>query len=175
MNVLDDIAKRVAKIFYIVAGAAIVVMMMLTVFDVSLRLCVTLYQRSDWEFLSVFKPIAGTYELVGFLGSAAVAFAMAHTSIKKGHVSVSLFVRLLPPGMQAFVKGLTDTLSLIFFALIVWRSVEYADYLRTSGQVSLTLQLPFYPFVWGIGLGAFAVCLVLVVDIFRDAAKVLDK
>ena len=175
MNDLDDISKKVAKIFYIVAGAAIVAMMMLTVFDVALRLCVTLYQRHGWEFLSLFKPIAGTYELIGFLGSVAVAFAMAHTSIKKGHVSVSLLVRLLSPRKQAFVKGLTDTCALTLFALIVWRAVVYANHLRASGEVSLTLQLPFYPFVWGIGLGAFAVCLVLVVDLFRDAAKVLDK
>ena len=175
MTLLENVSKRIAKAFYIVAGAAIVVMMLLTVFDVAMRLCVTLNQSHGWVFLGHFKPIAGTYELVGFLGSMAVAFAMAHTSIKKGHVSVSLIVRLLPPRLQAAIRGMTGMGALIFFALIVWQSMVYANHLIDSGEVSLTLQLPFYPFVWGIGLGAFAVCLVLLVDLFRNAAKVLDK
>jgi TRAP-type C4-dicarboxylate transport system permease small subunit len=175
MNPLETASRKIARAFYIVAGTAIVVMMLLTVFDVLMRLCVTLYQRYGWEFLGSFKPVPGTYELVGFLGSVAVAFAMAHTSIKKGHVSVSLLVRLLPPRVQAAVGWLTETLSLAFFSLLVWRALVYANHLIDSGEVSLTLQLPFYPFVWGIGLGAFAVCLALVVEIIRNAGKVLDK
>jgi TRAP-type C4-dicarboxylate transport system permease small subunit len=175
MNLLETASRKIARTFYIVAGTAIVVMMLLTVFDVLMRLCVTLYQRNGWEILGSFRPVPGTYELVGFLGSVAVAFAMAHTSIKKGHVSVSLLVRLLPPRGQAVIGGLTDTLALVFFSLIVWRALLYANHLMESGEVSLTLQLPFYPFVWGIGLGAFAVCLVLVVEIIRNAAKVLDR
>ena len=175
MTFLENASKRIAKIFYIVAGTAIVVMMLLTVFDVLMRLCVTLNQGHGWEFLGYFKPIAGTYELVGFLGSMAVAFAMAHTSIKKGHVSVSLIVRLLPPRIQAVVRGLTGMGALAFFGIIVWQSLVYANHLIDSGEVSLTLQLPFYPFVWGIGLGAFAVCLVLLVELIHNAAKVLDK
>jgi len=175
MVFLENISKKIAKGFYIVAGTAIVAMMLLTVFDVAMRLCVTIYQRVGWEWLTYFKPVAGTYELVGFLGSVAVAFAMAHTSIKKGHVSVSLLVRLLSPRKQAVVGGLTDLFALSLFGLIVWRAVVYASHLQESGEVSLTLQLPFYPFVWGIGLSALAVCLVLVTDIIRNAAKVLEK
>ena len=175
MAFLESFSKKMAQWFYVVAGAAIVAMMLLTVFDVLMRLSVTLHQRHGWEFLVMFRPIAGTYELVGFLGSVAVAFAMAHTSIKKGHVSVSLVVRLLPPRLQALVGGLTDTLALVFFTLIVWRAILYASHLKASGEVSLTLQLPFYPFVWGIGLGAFAVCLVLVVDVIHNSAKVMSK
>ncbi|MCG6894721.1 MAG: TRAP transporter small permease [Desulfobacteraceae bacterium] len=175
MNLLETVSRKIARTFYIVGGTAIVAMMLLTVFDVLMRLCVTLYQRNGWEFLGLFKPIPGTYELVGYLGSVAVAFAMAHTSIKKGHVSVSLLVRLLPPRGQALIGGLTNILALSFFSLIFWRALVYANHLMDSGEVSLTLQLPFYPFVWGIGLGAFAVCLVLVVEIIRNAEKVFDK
>lgn len=175
MVVLEKVVKRIAKAFYILAGTAIVGMMLLTVFDVVMRLCVTLHQRHGWDLLGFFKPVAGTYELVGFFGSMAVAFAMAHTSIKKGHVSVSLLVRMLPQRLQAGLGSLTDLFSLIFFGLIGWRAFVYASHLRSTGEVSLTLQLPFYPFVWGIGLGAFAVCLVLLLDIIRNTAKVLDK
>jgi hypothetical protein len=43
------------------AGAAIVLMMLLTVIDVLMRLCVTLNQGRGWEVLDLFKPIPGTY------------------------------------------------------------------------------------------------------------------
>jgi TRAP-type C4-dicarboxylate transport system permease small subunit len=175
MHLLDHVARHIARYFYVVAGVAILLMMFLTVLDVLMRLSVTLYQKYGWEFLTIFKPIAGTYELVGFLGSVAVAFAMAHTSIKKGHVAVSLVVRMLSSRIRAIVGSLTDIFALVFFSIIVWRSLVYADHLRESGEVSLTLQLPFYPFVWGVGLGAFAVCLVLIVDVTGNIAKVFTK
>jgi TRAP-type C4-dicarboxylate transport system permease small subunit len=175
MLYLDAITRKIARLFYGIAGAAILVMMLLTVLDVVMRMFVTIYQKTNWEFLTSFSPIPGTYELVSFLGSVAVAFAMAHTSIKKGHVSVSLVVRLLPPRLQAVAGSLTDSFALVFFSIIAWRAYLYANHLRELGEVSLTLQLPFYPFVWGIGLGSFAVCLVLFIDLTRSVTKVFGK
>lgn len=175
MLILDTFTRKMARFFYGVAGLAILAMMLLTVLDVIMRMIVTLYQKTNWEFLTGFSPVPGTYELVGFLGSVAVAFAMAHTSIQKGHVSVSLIVRLLSPRKQAAVGAVTDAFALAFFSIIVWRAYLYADHMRELGEVSLTLQLPFYPFVWGIGLGAFAVCLVVFSDLTRNLAKVFGK
>ena len=80
----------------LIAGAAIVIMMLLSTADVLLRLCGPLFSKLEWWFFSFLKPIPGTYELVSFLGTVAAAFAMAHTSLKGGHVSVSLVTRLLP-------------------------------------------------------------------------------
>jgi hypothetical protein len=38
-----------------------------------------------------------------------------------------------------------------------------------SGEVSLTLQLPFYPVAYGIAFAMFVQCLVLVCDIIKIA------
>jgi len=72
MNSFERISRGLAKKLYWVAGTAIVAMMLLTCADVVLR-----YLR---------RPIPGTYELVCFLGAAAVAFAIAYTFVEKGHV-----------------------------------------------------------------------------------------
>lgn len=121
------------------------------------------------------RPIPGTYELVCFLGAMAVAFAMAHTSAEKGHVSVSLILRLLPRKIQNIVESITNVFGLTLFVLIAWRSFLYANTLRDSGEVSLTLQLPFYPFVYGIGVSAVVVCLVLLKDLFGSLTRVLSQ
>jgi hypothetical protein len=53
--------------------------------------------------------------------------------------------------------------------------VLYANHLREIGEVSLTLQLPFYPFVYGIGFSAAAVCLVLLVELVKNLYVVFGK
>jgi TRAP-type C4-dicarboxylate transport system permease small subunit len=100
---------------------------------------------------------------------------MAHTTVQKGHVAVSLLVRLFPARIQGLIESITSTFGFIFFALVAWQSVLYGKDLYASGEVSLTLQLPFYPFVYGIGFSAAAVCLVLLTDLFKNLMKVFGK
>ena len=161
MNFLERIGNELARLLYWIAGTAIITMMILTCGDVVLRF----FRR----------PIPGTYELVCFLGAVAVAFAMAHTTVQKGHVAVSLLVRLFPGRIQGLIESITSTFGFIFFALVAWQSVLYGNDLHASGEVSLTLQLPFYPFVYGIGFSAAAVCLVLLSDLFKNLMKVFGK
>jgi len=175
MKLTEKSVNSLARTMYYIAGAAIVTMMLLTCADVILRFAVTVYRSYRWEFLKPFRPIPGTYELVSFLGAVAVSFAMAHTSVEKGHVAVSFVVRLFSERVQAIIESLTNVLGLILFAMISWQSVLYANDFRVSGEVSLTLQLPFYPFVYGIGFSAAAVCLVLLTDLFNNLAKVFGR
>lgn len=175
MGLLEKISKNLAKVLYWVAGTAIVCMMLLTCADVLLRYLVTLYHSTHWEFLTVFRPIPGTYELVFFMSSVAVAFAMAHTSVEKGHVAVSFVVNFFPNRVQAVIATITGSFGFILFALLAWQSVVYANHLRESQEVSLTLQLPFWPFVHGIAFSAVAVSLVLLVEITQNFVQVFKK
>ncbi|WP_028324068.1 TRAP transporter small permease [Desulfatirhabdium butyrativorans] len=164
---LEIQTNRIAVILYWIAGAAIVAMMLLTCADVLLRYAVTLHQSIGWSLLSGLKPIPGTFELASFLGAVAAACAMAHTAIKKGHVAVSFAVELLPERYRRIMEGLTHTFSLLLFVLLSWQAFVYGGNLRESGEVSPTLQLPFYIFVYGIGVASIAVCLVLSLDLVK--------
>jgi len=157
----EKLSQSLARKMYWIAGAAIIAMMLLTCADVVLR-----YFR---------KPIPGTYELVCFLGAVAVSFAMAHTSIEKGHVSVSFVVSLFPSRVQGLIECITGCFGCCLFALIAWQSVTYANDLFASKEVSLTLELPFYPFVYGIGFSAAIVCLVLFSDLTKNVLKFFEK
>ncbi len=161
MNSFQKISYGLSRKLYWIAGAAIVAMMLITCADVVLR-----YFR---------MPIPGTYELVCFLGAVAVAFAMAYTSLEKGHVSVSFVVALFPQRIQGLIESITHLFGLFFFVLIAWQSAIYANDLRLSGEVSLTLELPFYPFVYGIAISAAAVSLILIFDLFKNVRKMIGK
>ena len=146
---------------YWIAGTAIVLMMLITCGDVVLR-----YFR---------LPIPGTYELVCFLGSVAVSFAMARTSMKKGHVAVSLIVRLLNQKIQLIIESITTFLSLILFGVLSWQALLFAGDLRAAHEVSLTLELPFYPFVYGMSFAVAAVCLVHLSELVHYTKKALKR
>jgi len=146
----------------IIASAAIFSMMALTSADVFLR-----------YFFR--KPIPGTYEIVALLGAVAVSFAMAHTLAEKGHVAVSLIVQMFPKRLQGIVESFISIFGIILFGLITWQSVLYGIDCQRAGEVSMTLQLPFYPIIYGVALGAGVVCLVLLVDLANAIVKVKDR
>ena len=136
-----------------VAGFCLVGMMTLTCADVVLRL---------------FRhPILGTYELVEFLGATIAAFAMALTTLYRGHVAVEVLVMIFSQGIQKVIFLLTQVAALVLFLLLGLECVRYGNDLRTSGEVSLTLQLPFYPVLYGIAFSSFIVCLVLCFDFWK--------
>jgi len=158
---LQNSSLWLARKLGIIAAVSIFSMMALTCADVILRL---------------FRmPIPGTYEIVSFMGAVAVSFAIAHTSVEKGHVAVSLVVQLLPKRAQAVIESILAALGIILFALIAWQSVLYGMDCQSSGEVSLTLQLPFYPIIYGVALGAGVVCLVLLADFLNAIASVRHR
>ena len=145
----------------LIAALAIFAMMSITFADVVLRL----FRR----------PIPGSYEIVALLGAVAISFAMAHTSIQKGHVAVSLFVQLLPKKLQDIIECIITVFGIVLFALITWQSIIYAMECRSSGEVSMTLEMPFYPVIYGVAFGSGALCLALLVDLADALGRLKNR
>ena len=130
------------------SALAVLAMMLLTCADIVMRL--------------MRRPITGTYETVGFLGALFVSFALAQTSVDRGHIAVDFLVQRLPNRVQEVVELVNGLVCIVFFALVAWQCGVYGAELRVSGEVSMTLQTPIYPVVWGIGAGCAVLCLVLI-------------
>ena len=58
-------------------------------------------------------------------------------------------------------------MGIILFILLGWNLIKVGMDLYRTGEVSLTLQLPFYPVAFGVGVCCFVQCLVFVVHIFQ--------
>ncbi|MEA3470842.1 MAG: TRAP transporter small permease [Thermodesulfobacteriota bacterium] len=150
-----------ADLFNWVAAGALVIMMVLTCTDVVLRF---------------FRhPIPGTYEIVGLLGTAVISFSLAYTTAKKGHIAVEFIVSRFTGKTQNIIDSVNNFLSLILFAVITWQSALYALDLRESGEVSLTVQIPIHPFVFGISAGCGLVCFVLALDLYKSIRRLRLK
>jgi TRAP-type C4-dicarboxylate transport system permease small subunit len=155
MALIPKTIRRLSNFLNVLAGWSLVAMTLLTCADVLLR---------------IFRcPIRGTYEVIGFLGAAAAAFAMAHTTLQRGHVAVEVLVANLGHRLRWILYLVTQALSIFLFVLIAYESLGYGRSLKAASEVSLTLQLPFYPVLYGISVSSVVVCLVLLVDLWRVA------
>jgi TRAP-type C4-dicarboxylate transport system permease small subunit len=144
---------RLSRFINVIAGIAITFIMVLTVLDVILR--------------SFRRPIIGTYELVAFSGAVVIGFAIPLTSWMRGHIYVDFFTAKLPKTAQSIFNLFTRCLGIGLFFLIGWNLTKVGMDLQNSGEVSLTLQLPFYPVAYGIAVSCFVQCLVLLADIVK--------
>lgn len=141
-----------------VAGAALVTMLVLIVADII--------------GAKLFKwPIPGGIEMVGFLGVIVIAFAIAHTQVLRGHIEVEFLVVRLPQTAQKVIAGIVYFLGMALFALLAWRSYDFAHTLQVKGEVSMTQGIPFYPLVYGIAFCSISVFLVLLVQCIRAVSR----
>jgi TRAP-type C4-dicarboxylate transport system permease small subunit len=144
-----------------VSAAAVVFIMLLTCADVVMRL--------------FGSPIPGTYELVGYFGSVIISFGMARTSIERGHIAVNLLVDRLPPRVQILIEGVGNLAASALFGFLAWQSQIYARDILETGDVSLTLGMPTWPFVLGLATGSGMLSLALFLDALRQLNRGLKQ
>ncbi|OPZ30364.1 MAG: Tripartite ATP-independent periplasmic transporter [Lentisphaerae bacterium ADurb.BinA184] len=131
----------------VLAGAAVVGMIAVTVVDVVMR--------------SLFRhPLTGAYDLVKVQGLLAIACGLPYTTAVKGHIAVEFVFQKLSRRSRVVVDTLCRLAGIALWLVMAWQMVVYAESARRSGEVTLTLQLPVYPIIY-----AMAVSCVLVVPV----------
>lgn len=120
-----------------------------------------------------WRPIYGTFDYVSFFSVAVVALALSYCAVQKGHISVELVVARFPRRIQGVIGCFTNILSLGLFAVVIWQSMEFAERMIRTRQVTMTALLPFYPFIYIIAFGCFLLCLIILVELIKSLDKVL--
>ena len=145
--------RELCRFVNLIAGIALSFIMFLTVADVILR--------------SFRMPIVGTYEIVAFSGAVVIGFAVPLTSWMRGHIYVDFFILRFSQKFRNIINIVTRFLGIGLFIMIGWNLISYGMDLRKSGEVSLTLGMPFFPVAFGVGICCFIQCLVLLCDIVK--------
>jgi len=145
--------EKIGVFLNVIAGISLTFLMLLTIADVILR-----------QFR---MPVVGTYELVAFSGAVVIGFSMPLTSYIRQHIFVDFFILKFSQKVRNIFNIATRCLVIALFLLVGWNMLRYARDLQTSGEVSLTLQMPFYPVAYGVGICCFILCLVFVCDIIK--------
>jgi TRAP-type C4-dicarboxylate transport system permease small subunit len=164
MDLIEQVDKTVtwaSKKLDIIAGIALVAMMALVFGNVLSR--------------AVWRPIMGTYEVTAFLASMTISFALANCAANKGHIALTLFVDRLPRRVQAFFDTIVSILGAALYLVLAWQVSKYATQMKGTGEVSLTMEIPFFPFIYGVAFGLLMLSLVLLVNIFNSLVRISKR
>jgi TRAP-type C4-dicarboxylate transport system permease small subunit len=158
----DRFASLLSRWFNLVGGVGLLGMLGLVIADII--------------GIKVFSnPIPGAIEIVAFLGVVVTSFAIAHTYVLRGHIQVEFFVMRLPVRARHVVTTFVSVLGIILFILLAWRSFAYGRVLQSTGEVSMTRGIPFYPFVYMIALCCVPVCLVLLAGLLKSVSRAVKE
>jgi TRAP-type C4-dicarboxylate transport system permease small subunit len=161
MKRVEFYIEKSADICNAVAASAVVMMMAVIVCDVVLR------------FFRI--PLPGAYDVIGLLGAVVVAFALTYTSIQRGHIAVDFIYQKVPDRYRPIFDIFNELCGCVFFLLLAWQCFVYAGALKNAGEVSLTIQLPTYPVLAGIGLNCVLLATYLALHLVRAIRGVRNR
>ena len=130
--------RRIILFLTFISGAAIFVMIGITVADIILRF---------------FKSgVTGAYDIVCLAGAVSVVCALPYVTAVKGHIAIEFLYQKAGRWGRIFFDTLFRLMLLVLFAFLIWRNIGYGFYLLSTGQVMLTLKIPVFwmPFLLSI-------------------------
>ncbi|MDR2018772.1 MAG: TRAP transporter small permease [Syntrophobacterales bacterium] len=152
-NMLDKFLTAVTKVLNVIGGSALTFMMFLTVADVLMR--------------AGGRPILGTYEIVGLALAIVIGFGIPSVSMDRSHVYMEFLLDKMPGNWRQIFNTFTRLLCIFLFIIIGYNLFSVGNEFHTSGEVSPTLELPFFPVAYGVGVCCFIEVLVFVNDIIK--------
>jgi len=120
----------------------------------------------------LFKwPLLGALDIVMLSQIVAIAFAVSMGLILGRHIRVEFLFNLLPRRARAIINSFVLLLGLGLFSVIIWRLCVLGYSFQTSGESSMTVYIPYYPFAYGIALASIPVCLVFLLEFLKSLTK----
>lgn len=137
------------------AGAVLLLMMVLVNANVVLR--------------PMGMPIWGTYEIVGFMGSLVLSFALVQATYQRGHMAVEILTSRFSPRVRSILGVFHSFTGFVIMSLVAWQCARFATRVLRTGEVSATLKMPYYPFLYAIAT-AFGIAAIVVLVEFLTTA-----
>ena len=150
MDLLVTALRRLVRLTAAVAGVGLLTMVTVTCVDVVLR--------------KLGHPLPGAYDIVKVAAGVTMACALPYTTAIKGHVAVEYFHHKLGRLGRVVADTLIRLPIMALFSLFAWQLIAYGAKLRSSGEVSMTLQLPVF---WVPYVMAFACAQVVLVTLWH--------
>jgi TRAP-type C4-dicarboxylate transport system permease small subunit len=105
-----------------------------------------------------------TVEVTGYMLAGGIAWALAHTLIRRAHIRVDVFANRLPVRLRAPLHILSLLLLTALGALIAWAAWELVDesaLFNAHDNSALRIELVWPQGLWAFGISAFVVCCIV--------------
>ncbi len=153
IDLFEKTAIWICRTLAVIAGAALTMMILLACANMVLR--------------AVYVPVKGTFELMGFLGAVTAGFSLGFSQLHRSHIAVGLLFRHFSGPVQVLLDALSGAVSCVFFVFCANETYKWGMFLYDLDEVSETLGIHFYPFVFAVALGCLSMALVIMFDILR--------
>jgi TRAP-type C4-dicarboxylate transport system permease small subunit len=148
---LERLSELLRRGLMIAGGAALLALTVLATVNVALR---------------IFRvPASGTYEVVSFLGAVVTAGALGYTQKRKDHIVVDILSDTFPAPLKRGLDRVSYALILAFFSVVSWQTFVYGKRLLVTGELSETLKIAYFPFVFLVGIGFAVLALTVFLDL----------
>jgi TRAP-type C4-dicarboxylate transport system permease small subunit len=154
---MKNLLDRIISLQVLLGGLFLVGMIILTCSNILLR---------EFDF-----PVRGVYEIMGFLGAVIFAFSLAYSAKKKEHLYVNILFDKFPERLKRFLGIISDFLCLAFFLMLSYQLLKKALILKDAGEVSETIRIVYYPFIFAVAFGILILALVLVYDFINKLGE----
>jgi TRAP-type C4-dicarboxylate transport system permease small subunit len=139
---------NISKWFQVIAGVGITYVLVLSVADIIMN--------------KVFKdPINWAFDSLSLVAVIGTVFAIPRVQLQHGHIEVEILENRFSRYWRKVNGFFIGILGAGVWGIIAWRSVLYGMDILRSGEVSMTVGWPIYPFIWFQAVCAAAVVLVL--------------
>ncbi|OHB51498.1 MAG: hypothetical protein A2Y10_11530 [Planctomycetes bacterium GWF2_41_51] len=156
IKVLDKIDFVLRKILVSTAAIALMVILFMTCANIVLR--------------RLGYPLQGTFELTGLFGAVVAAAALGYTQKKKENIAVDILVNHLPKPLRILASISNDAFSAAFSILASWQIAKIGLRHIASGEVTETLRIIAYPFIFITAAGFASLGFVFIIDLFKNFA-----
>jgi len=148
---LERLSELLRRVLMIAGGVALLALTLLATMNVALR---------------IFRvPVSGTYEIVSFLGAIVTAGALGYTQKRKDHIVVDILSEKFPARIKRALDRVSYALILVFFSIVSWQTFVYGKRLMRTGEMSETLKVAYYPFVFLVSAGFAVLALTILLDL----------
>lgn len=132
-------------------------------------LALTLLATMNVAFRVFQVPVSGAYEMVSFFGAIVTAGALGYTQKRKDHIVVDILSEKFPAPVKRVLDRVSNVIILAFFSIVSWQTFVYGKRLFQTGEVSETLKIAYYPFVFLVGVGFAVLALTVLLDLIESA------
>ena len=157
MEKLKRIVSGLSKFMGVIAGTTLIFVMLLTVLDVILRY--------------FGYPMIGVYDLVALGGGIIIGFSMPLAAERKVHVFMEMALQANSRTTQRILSLVTRLIVFGISFLVAWNLIRLGLGFRETGEVSLTIQIVYYPIAIGLGVCFFIQMLVILVEILEGFSR----
>jgi TRAP-type C4-dicarboxylate transport system permease small subunit len=113
-------------------------------------------------------PINWAFDSIGLLAVVAVVAAIPQVQINRGHIEIEFVEQRFGRVLRKINIVFINTLGIALWGIVAWRSFIYGQDILRAGEVSMSVGMPIFPFIWFQGFCALFVIFVLLLQAIKN-------